>query len=122
MKPMNAKDFLHLVRFSPTSARQGVPLGGDICRATEDAPTEDLITVMNKFFFPLLALLAVVGWQPCYAQVPAATTASSSARPVPLSQNHAASERMFNSWKTPLPPRHIIGNIHYVGPAGVSSW
>jgi metallo-beta-lactamase class B len=29
---------------------------------------------------------------------------------------------MFNSWKTPMPPRHIIGNIHYVGPRGVSSW
>jgi metallo-beta-lactamase class B len=41
---------------------------------------------------------------------------------LPLSQNHAASERMFNSLKTPLPPHHIIGNIYYVGPAGVSSW
>jgi metallo-beta-lactamase class B len=112
LSDMNTKDFLRL----------GVPLGETMRRATKEASTEDLITVMNKFILPLLALLAVAGWQPCYAQVPAAPRASSTAGPVPLSQNHAASKRMFNSWKTPLPPRHMIGNIHYVGPGGVSSW
>ena len=36
--------------------------------------------------------------------------------------DHEASVRAFNSWKVPQPPRHIIGNIYYVGSAGVSSW
>jgi metallo-beta-lactamase class B len=119
---MNTNDFLRLVRHRPTSTGQGVPLGEAMRRATKGALPEDLITAMNKLFLPLLVLLAAAGWQPCYAQVPAAPTARGTAGPVPLSQNHAAAERMFNSWKTPLPPRHIIGNIHYVGPAGVSSW
>jgi len=29
---------------------------------------------------------------------------------------------MFNGWKTQQAPKHIIGNIYYVGPGGVSSW
>src|SRR5262249_50872950 len=29
---------------------------------------------------------------------------------------------IFDSWKLPVPPRHLIGNIHYVGAAGVSSF
>jgi metallo-beta-lactamase class B len=31
-------------------------------------------------------------------------------------------QRMFDAWKAPVPPRHLIGNIHYVGAMGVSSF
>jgi len=39
-----------------------------------------------------------------------------------ISQNKAAASRMFDGWKPAKPPRHIIGNIYYVGMSGVSSW
>jgi metallo-beta-lactamase class B len=29
---------------------------------------------------------------------------------------------LFDSWRAPVPPRHIIGNIYYVGAIGVSSF
>lgn len=29
---------------------------------------------------------------------------------------------LFNSWKAPVPPRHLGGNLYYVGASGVSSW
>ena len=28
----------------------------------------------------------------------------------------------FNAWKAPVPPRHLVGNIYYVGAIGVSSF
>jgi metallo-beta-lactamase class B len=33
-----------------------------------------------------------------------------------------AAKKMFDSWKAPTPPRKLIGNIHYVGAIGVSSY
>ncbi|MFZ5497213.1 MAG: subclass B3 metallo-beta-lactamase [Verrucomicrobiota bacterium] len=30
--------------------------------------------------------------------------------------------RLFESWKAPVPPRHLGGNRYYVGASGVSSW
>lgn len=41
---------------------------------------------------------------------------------VPLSQDLKASRRMFESWRKPVPPRRLIGNIHYVGLGGVCSF
>ncbi len=29
---------------------------------------------------------------------------------------------LFNAWKAPVPPRRLVGNIHYVGAIGVSSY
>jgi len=29
---------------------------------------------------------------------------------------------MFDAWKAPVPPRHLVGNIYYVGAIGVSSY
>jgi len=29
---------------------------------------------------------------------------------------------MFNAWKAPVPPQHLVGNIYYVGAIGVSSF
>jgi len=76
---------------------------------------------MSKVLLKWLALLALANSGHCFAQITAAQT-NRPAWPPPLSQNHAASERAFNAWKTPQSPRHIIGNIYYVGPGGVSSW
>ena len=30
--------------------------------------------------------------------------------------------RLFDSWKAPVPPRHLVDNIYYVGAIGVSSY
>lgn len=70
---------------------------------------------MNKKVFHWLTLLAFAGCAHCFAQNSAPQTNSAVL-------DHAASERAFNLWKAPQSPRHIIGNIYYVGPAGVSSW
>ncbi len=34
----------------------------------------------------------------------------------------AASRHLFDSWKAPIPPRRLVGNIYYVGAVGVSSF
>ncbi len=34
----------------------------------------------------------------------------------------AAVRKLFDSWKAPVPPRHLVGNIYYVGAIGVSSY
>lgn len=34
----------------------------------------------------------------------------------------AAAARTFDSWKAPVPPRHLVGNIYYVGAIGISSF
>lgn len=36
--------------------------------------------------------------------------------------NRVATMNMFDAWKAPVPPRHLIGNLHYVGAIGVSSY
>jgi len=76
---------------------------------------------MSKVLLKWLALLALASGSYCFAQI-TTTRTNRPWSPPPLSQNHAASERAFNAWKTPQSPKHIIGNIYYVGPAGVSSW
>lgn len=30
--------------------------------------------------------------------------------------------RLFDSWRAPVPPRHLGGNLYYVGASGVSAW
>lgn len=30
--------------------------------------------------------------------------------------------RLFDSWRSPVPPRHLGGNLYYVGASGVSAW
>lgn len=34
----------------------------------------------------------------------------------------AAAVKLFDSWKAPVPPRHLVGNLYYVGAIGVSSY
>ena len=41
---------------------------------------------------------------------------------VPVSQDLTAARRMFESWRKPVPPRRLIGNIHYIGLGGVCSF
>src|SRR5262249_8422382 len=69
-----------------------------------------------------LILVTFASRLPCPAQTGATANAAAKTAPVPVAQDHEAAEHLFNTWKTPLPPRRIIGNIYYVGPAGVSSW
>lgn len=76
---------------------------------------------MSKTFPLWLAVLAIATTNNSLAQTNSNQTPRRPAPP-PASQSHAASERMFNGWKTQQPPKHIIGNIYYVGPGGVSSW
>jgi metallo-beta-lactamase class B len=46
--------------------------------------------------------------------------AQSPALPPPLGV--VAVRKLFDSWKAPVPPRHLVGNIYYVGAIGVSSF
>ncbi len=36
--------------------------------------------------------------------------------------SRTATMKMFDAWKAPVPPRHLIGNLYYVGAIGVSSY
>jgi len=46
--------------------------------------------------------------------------AQTPALPAPLGTD--AVKKLFDSWKAPVPPRHLVGGIHYVGAIGVSSY
>ena len=52
-------------------------------------------------------------------RVGAVTPAGSPVRPP---TDRLAAKTMFDAWKAPVPPRHLIGNIYYVGAIGVSSY
>jgi metallo-beta-lactamase class B len=47
---------------------------------------------------------------------------AASAVPVPAPLNTVAVRSLFDSWKAPVPPRHLVGPVHYVGASGVSSY
>jgi metallo-beta-lactamase class B len=63
---------------------------------------------MKRF---VVAVLGFVFAQPVFA-----------AAPLPKPPELAAARVLFNSWKAPVPPRRLVGNIHYVGAIGVSSF
>jgi metallo-beta-lactamase class B len=44
------------------------------------------------------------------------------ATPLPPAPELAASRVLFDSWKKPAPARRLVGNIHYVGASGISSF
>src|SRR5450432_2474699 len=81
---------------------------------------------MKKSFLIMLALLG--GWV-ClngFGQIqpvprPPATATNAPGR-LTISQDKPAASKMFDSWKSTMPPRHIIGNIYYVGMSGVCCW
>ena len=41
---------------------------------------------------------------------------------LPLTPSAAWINRLFDGWRAPVPPRHLVGNIYYVGAIGVSSF
>jgi metallo-beta-lactamase class B len=60
-------------------------------------------------------LLAVLGFLP-------ALRAADPAPALPPVPTAAWVRNLFAGMKAPVPPRHLAGNLHYVGAAGVSSW
>lgn len=65
-----------------------------------------------RAFATVIAFVALVGG-PQFAF-------AASALPAP--PELAASRRLFDSWKAPVPPRHLVANIYYVGASGVSAF
>ena len=41
---------------------------------------------------------------------------------LPAAPSSAWVKRLFDGWRAPVPPRHLVGNIYYVGAIGVSSY
>jgi metallo-beta-lactamase class B len=48
--------------------------------------------------------------------------AADTAPGLPPAPDGAWVKRLFDSWRAPVPPRQLVGNIHYVGASGVSSF
>ena len=48
--------------------------------------------------------------------------ATETPRPLPAAPNAAWVKRLFDGWRAPVPPRHLFGNLYYVGSIGVSSF
>ncbi len=53
---------------------------------------------------------------------PSTVPAGKPPRAALVSQDLAASRSLFESWRPPVPPARLIGNIHYVGLKGVCSF
>lgn len=68
------------------------------------------MTRMDRLVAALVGLLAL-------GRLPAAEPAA-----LPPSPGAAWVRTLFDSWKAPVPPRHLAGNLHYVGAMGVSSY
>ena len=41
---------------------------------------------------------------------------------LPSAPSSAWVKRLFDGWRAPVPPQHLVGNIYYVGAIGVSSY
>jgi metallo-beta-lactamase class B len=50
------------------------------------------------------------------------STAATAAPPLPPTPSSAWVKRLFDTWRAPVPPEHLVGNIYYVGAIGVSSY
>ena len=66
---------------------------------------------------PCLALLFA-----CVGMVNAGAADDPAPRPLPTAPNAAWVKRLFDSWRAPVPPRHLFANVYYVGSVGVSSF
>ena len=51
-----------------------------------------------------------------------ARAAEPSSLRLPPSPSAVWVKRLFDSWRAPVPPKHLVGNIYYVGAIGVSSF
>jgi metallo-beta-lactamase class B len=67
-----------------------------------------------QFLITTILLLTL----PTFAQ----TNTSSAAAIAKNEKENAATRKEWNSWNAPFKPFHVIGNIYYVGPSGVSSF
>jgi len=68
------------------------------------------VKVLRRIFSLALALASLAGGLVLRGQAPSAPP------------DRAWVKRLFDSWRAPVPPRHLIGNIYYVGAIGVSSY
>lgn len=53
---------------------------------------------------------------------PARSAGSTLIEPLPETPTREWVVRLFDSWRAPVPPRHLGGNLYYVGASGVSAW
>jgi metallo-beta-lactamase class B len=58
----------------------------------------------------------------CTALASAAFAAAPAPRALPPAPNAAWIKRLFDGWRAPVAPQHLVGNIYYVGAIGVSSY
>ena len=56
------------------------------------------------------------------AESPASSSAAKEVVTLSRPVDRASAIRMFEAWKAPVPPRHLLGSIYYVGAIGVSSY
>src|SRR3954471_6246808 len=58
----------------------------------------------------------------CVALTSGALAADTPAQRLPPAPSAVWVKRLFDSWRAPVPPRRLVGNIYYVGAIGVSSF
>src|SRR6185369_5675936 len=57
-----------------------------------------------------------------FAALAVCTYGAESSPALPAAPDRAWVKRLFDGWRAPVPPRHLVGNIYYVGAIGVSSY
>jgi metallo-beta-lactamase class B len=58
----------------------------------------------------------------CAAFTGGALAADTTTQRLPAAPSSIWVKRLFDSWRAPVAPRHLVGNIYYVGAIGVSSF
>lgn len=58
----------------------------------------------------------------CAALLTGASVAQTAPSTLPAAPSSAWVKRLFDGWRAPVPPQHLVGNIYYVGAIGVSSY
>lgn len=58
----------------------------------------------------------------CHVLPVVAGAAEAPPNALPPPPGYEVSKALFESWKPPIPPRRLVGNIHYVGAIGISSF
>src|SRR5581483_1732556 len=87
-----------------------LPWGHDLTRNVS-VRTKRIATVS------LMLLIAILGL------ARGVTVAAAEATPrLPPPPDSMWVKRLFDGWRAPVPPRHLVGNIYYVGAIGVSSF
>ena len=58
----------------------------------------------------------------CAALLTGASVAQTAPSTLPPAPSSVWIKRLFDGWRAPVPPQHLVGNIYYVGAIGVSSY